>query len=229
MCWKAVLCVVLSLGWASPAIAVGDERAQLAAQRQQIEARARQALAACAAKFDVVGCEDAARRERSAALAPLQQREHELADLERKQRAEQQQQRVRDKLREAELQSLQRTVAEASSAASAPIAAASRSAAQPSRRNRPDAKALELARQEQAQRSAERAERQRLRSLERRQRLAERQAEKASRAAAAAKSAQVTAPADARRATTPAAGLPVPTVAEVAALRASAASSKPRP
>lgn len=220
-----VMALVLALsGWCVAAPAAGDERAQLAAQRQQIETRAEQALAACSARFDVVGCQDAARRERSAALAPLQRREAELADLERKDRSEQQQLRVRDKQRDAALLDAQQQMAPPM----APTAAASAStAARPAARaKRPDPEAAERERQQQVQRAAERAQSQRLRSEEQRRKIEQRQADRAKKAKDA-KSADKAGNAAQGK---PQAGLPVPSAAQLAALRASApASSAPRP
>ncbi|MBA4341031.1 MAG: hypothetical protein C0423_02635 [Methylibium sp.] len=219
---RCMMTLALALpGWCVAALALGDERAQLAAQRQQIESRAEQALAVCSARFDVTGCQEAARRERSAALAPLQRREAELADLERKDRSEQQQLRVRDKQRDAALLDAQQQMAPPV----APTAAASASTTTrpAARAGRPDAAAAELARQQQAQRAAERAQNQRLRSEEQRRKIEQRQADRA-------KSAKDADKADNASQGKPQAGLPVPSAAQLAALRASApASSAPRP
>ncbi len=209
-------------GWCLAAPAVGDdERAQLAAQRQQIESRAEQALAACSARFDVTGCQEAARRERSTALAPLQRRESELADRERKDRSERQQLRVRDKQRDAALVDAQQQLAPA--AAPAAAASASTKSRQAARPARPDAAAAERERQQKAQGAAARAESQRLRSEEQRRKIEQRQADRAKSAKSSDRAG------DAAQGKPPA-GLPVPSAAQLAALRASApASSAPRP
>lgn len=219
-CCVVALLVLATPAWTGATPAAADERAQLAAQRRQIEARAEQARAACAGRFDVVGCQDAVRRERSAALAPLQRREVELADLERKERADAQQLRVRDKQRDAALrdahQQMTPAVAAAPAASVPPVRPTSRAGGR-------DAEAAELARQHQAaQRAAERADSQRLRSQQQRQQIEQRQAEKAHDAGKSGKTADEGKP--------PAASLPLPSASALAALRASSpASSAPRP
>ncbi len=67
--------------------ATPDRRADIAAQRQEIESRFAADDRACRQRFAVTGCLDDARRRRREALAPLRQDELRIDTEERKQRA----------------------------------------------------------------------------------------------------------------------------------------------
>ncbi|MFY8117509.1 MAG: hypothetical protein ACOVLH_06870, partial [Roseateles sp.] len=75
----------------------GLDRAGLAAERARAEARYQAAMQACLSRFAVTACQQAARRERSDALAPLTAREQVLDARDRMERAEAQRRRAQEK------------------------------------------------------------------------------------------------------------------------------------
>lgn len=72
-------------------------RAEVAAQREAIEAQFTRDKAECEKRFSVAACLDELRQRRHDALTPLVQREHELSAEERRSRAAAQVQRVRER------------------------------------------------------------------------------------------------------------------------------------
>lgn len=88
----------LLAAWAvGPAAAQPATRAELAAQRDAIELRFAREEAACHERFAVNTCLEAARERRRQDLAPLVRREHELAAEERRERADAQARRIRER------------------------------------------------------------------------------------------------------------------------------------
>lgn len=234
MCAAAILrlltgLLVLSSAGLAGANADAEERMRLNEQRAQIEVQAKQALAACEQRFDVVSCQEKARGERRRALAPIEASLRDLDQQQRRERAEQQRERQAAREREAAEAVVQSASAPAvqarvgKGAEPAPLAPARRASSPPV----DDAK-LRASRAKAEQDAKLAAERQRQRSEQRREKLAEQRAANAKRLAEQ----------EQRRAASgakPPASLPVPTAAEMAALRASAAargaspSSAPRP
>jgi colicin import membrane protein len=116
-----LLCLALPL-----AAGAADERKELAAQRQRIEATYAEAVKVCAQRFAVNACEDQAKRERAAALKPLREREHALAAEERLARSQAQRERMQAKQQAYATEDgrrQQRTVLSEIAAASAPVPA----------------------------------------------------------------------------------------------------------
>jgi len=79
----AMLCLASLAARAEPA----NERARLEAERQAIAQRFSQEEQACRQRFAITGCLEDVRVRRREALAPVRERELNLADLERQQRA----------------------------------------------------------------------------------------------------------------------------------------------
>jgi len=114
------------LGFVAGASAAGAdaERTQLAARRAGVERAYEAERAACATRFAVTACTDAARLRRRDALAALQARESRLEAEERRQRAAERQRQIDAKLDAA------RAGAASQPASTAPVeAAAARRAA----------------------------------------------------------------------------------------------------
>lgn len=78
--------IVLVLA-AAPAGATDDERTRIAQQRRAVSASFDAQERACAKRFTVTVCIDEVRARRRAALAPLRERELQIDDAERQQRA----------------------------------------------------------------------------------------------------------------------------------------------
>ena len=226
---RLMVLVSLAAGGLACASAPADARAQLNVQREQIETQARQALADCEQRFDVVSCQQKAQAERRRALAPIEASLRELDQQQRRERAEQQRERQAAREREAaEAVGQSASVPQVQARVGrrdepAPLAPARRASSPPV----DDAK-LQASRAKAEQDAKLVAERQRQRSEQRREKLAEQRAANAKRLA---EQEQRRAASSAK----PPASLPVPTAAEMAALRASAAargaspSSAPRP
>jgi len=95
--WLWVLSSALLLG--APGRSHADEAAELAQQRNGIEARYRDAMAACERRFAVTPCRQEALGARNQALAPVLSREQALDQQERDARARASQERVQAKLK----------------------------------------------------------------------------------------------------------------------------------
>lgn len=189
------------------------DRAGLAAARARIDARYREAVQACAQRFAVNACVQAAKQERAQALAPLITREQVLDAQERQARAEAQRQRVLEKQRQAADEEGQRRQRELSAAprAGAPVAPVLPVAPAASRPvpPRPDARAHGQAVQREIERGEQQAQRQRERAA---QRQREAQAHREAQARREKEKAAQPRPA--------AAALPVPSASDIEALPA---------
>lgn len=189
------------------------DRAGLAAARARIETRYREARQDCAHRFAVNACEQAARQERGAALAPLITREQVLDAQERQSRAEAQRQRVLEKQRAAAEEEGQRRQRELSAAprVGAPVAPVLPVAPAASRPVPPrvDAQAHGQTVQREIERGEQQAQRQRERAA---QRQREAQAHREAQARREKEKAAQPRPA--------AAALPVPSASDIEALPA---------
>lgn len=189
------------------------DRAGLAAARARIDARHREAVQACAQRFAVNACEQAAKQERTQALAPLITREQVLDAQERQARAEAQRQRVLEKQLQAAEEEGQRRQRELSAAprVGAPVAPVLPVAPAASRPVPPraDAQAHGQAVQREIERGEQQAQRQRERAA---QRQREAQAHREAQARREKEKASQPRPA--------AASLPVPSASEIEALPA---------
>lgn len=119
-----------------PALADARARGEIAAAKQAAETRYRAAEADCRRLFLVTPCIDEARAERRKALASVRERELQLDDIERRQRAAARQEAVARKkavAASAAAAASAARVAPAAAAASAPAASAPPSAASASR------------------------------------------------------------------------------------------------
>jgi colicin import membrane protein len=97
---KTFSVLILVLLAAGPALAQdsGAERARIAAERTQVEARFREQDRACRARFAVTDCIDEAKRERVQALTDLRRQQLVLNDTERKRRAAEHQKDLYERL-----------------------------------------------------------------------------------------------------------------------------------
>jgi len=192
---------LLTLLIAAPAFA--GEREDLVAQRAAIESRFSAESQDCARRFAVNACMDDARARRSAALKPVVQREQQLEAQDRRARAEEQARRVQQRQQEAAAAEAERLVVPIKASEPRPL--------------KPETKphtvgdpAERIMGQQSREIAAERqAENNRVQQAKRQQQLllrrkdAQRNAEKAKGAAS----------------------LPVPSAAEIARLKAPAASA----
>ena len=127
-------------------------RAEVAAQRAAIEQRFNQEKVECQERFSVSACLDDVRLRRHDALAPLVRREHELAAEERKARAVEQTQRVKERdIAAAQDEGQRREKVVAASPAPAPSTPASHA---PRARTPEQARQLELKAEKKAEADA---------------------------------------------------------------------------
>jgi len=198
----ALLALTCLPALARPAEDEGSERARLRRQQHELEAQHAQRLAECAQRFEVNKCRQKATGDFKAGLQPLLERERILDEEARTHRAL--------------MQSLRTSVRQGDEAASGPAVraaahAASRTASEQrsARSKEKDDKAARKAAQLQADE----------------QQAAERQRQARQRQLALEAHAKAVHERNARRDTKPAAGLPIPSAASIAALPAASRAS----
>lgn len=187
---------------ARPAEDDGSERARLRRQQHELEARHAERLAECAKRFEVNKCRDKAMAEHRASLQPLLERERSLDEELRANRALS--------------QSLRSSVRQSADVASAPASRAATRAASHSSAPAPHVVRDPAA---QAARKAAQLQKDEEQAAERVRQARQRQATMEARAKAVQER-------NARRSSKPAAGLPVPSAASIAALPAASAASR---
>ncbi len=195
----------LILAFAALPAWAGEDAAQLATRRAEIEAQFKSDAEICAQRFVVNACMDAARERRREALKPIAARQLELDAVARRERADAQAQRSL-KLQQQAAATEARSLTEPLTAAQAPR---TKQPAEPRKVIDP----VQLAAQRQADIDAAEA-----RAARNREKQAQNQARRLERREQAAREAGRPA------AKAAAARLPTPSAAEIAALAASAAS-----
>ncbi len=191
---------------ARPAEDDGSERARLRRQQHELEARHAERLAECAKRFEVNKCRDKAMAEHRASLQPLLERERSLDEELRANRALS--------------QSLRSSVRQSGEVASAPAArSAARAASHPASHGANLGRPVVRDSAAQAARKAAQLQKDEAQAAERVRQARQRQATLEAHAKAVQER-------NARRTGKPAAGLPVPSAASIAALPAASAASR---
>lgn len=200
-CLLALLLIAMPCGqaFAHSSMDPASERALLRAQQQEIESLHTQRLAECAKRFEVNKCREASAAERRARLAPIIERERNLDDEARANRAR--------------TQSLRSAARQVEGPASAPVGRVAKAGGQGGASKPAESRAERQARKAAQQQKDEEQAAERVRKTRERQAALD----------AHAKAVQER---NARRIDKPAASLPIPTAASIAALPAASAASR---